>query len=76
MFFAPSKSRWRAKTRNMRASKTSHHIQIKIKMPNLSQELAMFPRAPNGDFKDKDVLCIFKINIKSQKSDNGCIKDQ
>ena len=38
MFFAPSKSKQRAKICIMVISKTSDHIQIKIKMPNPSQE--------------------------------------
>ena len=36
--FAPSKSRWRAEIQIMGISKTSDHTQIKIKMPNPSQE--------------------------------------
>jgi len=31
--------------------------------------------APNEDFKDMDVLCTFKINIKSQNVELVCIKD-
>ena len=40
MVFAPSKSRQRAKILNMDVSKTSDYIQIKIDMPNPSQEPA------------------------------------
>merc|ERR1711954_99838 len=76
MFFAPSKSRYRAKIRNMGVPKTSDHIKIKIKMPNPSQEPPASSKAPNEDLKDMDVLCTFKIKIKSQNSDHGCIKDQ
>ena len=76
MFFAPSKSRLRAKIQIMDVSKTSDHIQIKIKMPNPSQEPPAPSKAPNEDLKDMDVLCTFKIKIESQNSDHGCIKDQ
>ena len=36
-------------------SKTSDHIQIKIKMPNPSQEPPASSKAPNEDIKDMDV---------------------
>ena len=76
MFFAPSKSRKRAKIQIMGASKTIDHIQNKIKMPNPSQEPPASSKAPNDDLKDMDVLCTFKIKIESQNSDDGYIKDQ
>ena len=76
MFFAPSKSRYRAKILNMGLSKATDPIQIKIKMPNPSQEPPASSKAPNEDFKDMDVLCTFKIKIESQNSDHGYIKDQ
>ena len=57
-------------------SKTSDHIQIKIKMPNSSQESPVSLKAPNQDLKDMDVLCTFKIKIKSKNSDHEYIKDQ
>ena len=56
--------------------KDSDLIQIKIKMPHPSQEPRASSKAPNEDMKDMDVLCIFKIKIKSHDSDHGCIKDQ
>ena len=59
----------------MGISKTSDHIQIKIKMPNPSQEPPGSPKAPNEDLKEMDVLCTFKIMIESQNLDHGCIKD-
>ena len=65
MFFAPPKSRYRAKIQIMGVSKTSDHIQIKIKMPNPSQEPPASSKAPNDDLKDMDVLCTFKIKIES-----------
>ena len=46
MFFAPSKSRQRAKVQNMDVPKTSDHIKIKINMPNTSQEPPASPKAP------------------------------
>merc|ERR1712081_155797 len=48
----------------MGVPKTSDHIQIKIKMPNQSQEPPASSKAPNDDLKDMDVLCTFKIKIK------------
>ena len=60
----------------MGLSKASDNIQIKIKMPNPSQEPPASSKAPNEDLKDMDVLCTFKIKIESQSSDHGYIKDQ
>ena len=57
-------------------SKTSDYIQIKIKMPNPSQEPPASSKAPNEDLKDMDVLCTFKIKIESKNLDHGYIKDQ
>merc|ERR1712081_127224 len=51
MFFAPSKSRKRNKIRIMDVSKTTDLIEIKIKMPNPSQEPPASSEAPNEDFK-------------------------
>ena len=44
----------------MGVSKTSDHIQIKIKMPNPSQEPPASSKAPIDDFNDKDGLCTLK----------------
>ena len=60
----------------MGVPKTSDYIQIKIKMPNSSQEPPASSKAPNEDLKDMDVLCTFKIKIESQNLDHGYIKDQ
>ena len=60
----------------MVVSRTSDYIHIKIKMPNPHQEPPVSSKAPNGDLKDMDVLCTFKIKIESQNLDPGCIKDQ
>ena len=46
MFFAPSKSRQRAEIQNICVSKTSDQIQVKMGMPNPSQEPPMFSEAP------------------------------
>merc|ERR1711954_354075 len=73
MFFAPSKSRQRAEIWIMGVLRTSDHIQIKIEMPNPSQEPPASSKAPNEDFKDMDVLCTFKIKIESPNSKHGCI---
>ena len=76
MFFAPPKSRLRAKNQNMGVSKTSDLINIKSKMPNPSQEPPASSKDPNEDLKGMDVLSAFKIKIESLNSDHGCIKDQ
>ena len=59
----------------MGVPKTSDHIRIKIKMPTPSQEPPAFSKAPNEALKNMDFLCTFKINIESQNSDHGYIKD-
>ena len=56
--------------------KTNGCIEIKIKMPNPSQEPPAFSRAPNQDVKDPDVLCNFKINLESQNIEHGCTNNQ
>ena len=56
--------------------KDQWHIQIKIKMPNPSQEPPASSKAPNKDSKDMDVLSTFKIKNVSQNLDQGSIKDQ
>ena len=76
MFFPLSDSKYWAKIWNIGISTTSDHIQIKIKMPNPSQEPPDPTKAPNQNFKDMDVLCTFKIKIESQHSESRCIKDQ
>ena len=76
MFFAPSKSRKRAKILIMVVSKTTDYIQIKIKMPNPSQDPPASSKARTEDLKDMDVLCTFKIKKESQNLDHGYIKDQ
>ena len=59
----------------MGVSKTSDHIKIKTKMSNPSHKPPPFSKTPNDDLKDMDVLRTFKIKIKSQNLDHGCIKD-
>ena len=85
MFFAPSKSRERAKVWFVGISKTTDHIQIKIKMPNPSQEPPASSIAPNEDLKDMDVSDHIQIKIKmpnpsqesqaSSKAPNEDLKD-
>ena len=60
----------------MGISKTSDHIQIKIKMPNPSEESPVSSKAPNQDLRDMDVLCTFKIRIEGQILEYGYIKEQ
>ena len=55
---------------------TSDHIQIKMEMPNPSQEPPAPTKAPNEDLKEIDVLYIFQIMIKIQNLECGCTKDQ
>ena len=50
----------------MGVPKTINPIQIKIEMPNSSQETPASFKAQNEDLKDIDVLCDFKINKVSQ----------
>ena len=51
----------RAKIQVMGVLNPSDHIQIKIKMPDPSQEPPVSSKAPDQEFKDMDVLCTFKI---------------
>merc|ERR1711954_421268 len=74
MFFAPSKSRKRAKIWIMGISKSSDHIKIKIKNSNHSQEPPASSKAQNEDANDMDVFCTFKIKIESQNSYHGYTK--
>ena len=60
----------------MGISKTSDHIQIKIKIPNPSQEPPASSKAPNEDLKDMDVLITFKIKIEGQNSALVCTKEK
>ena len=76
MFFAPSKSRQRAKIWNISVSKTSDHIQIKIKMPNPSQEPPESSKAQSQDLKEINVLCTLKIKINSHHSGHLYIKER
>ena len=57
-------------------SKVPDHLQIKIKMPNPSQEPPASSKALNEDLKEMCVLCTFKIKIESQNSTYGCTKDK
>ena len=60
----------------MGISKTSDHIQIKIKVSNPSQEPPVSSKATYEDLKEMDFLCTFKIKIERQNSDHGYIKDK
>ena len=55
---------------------SSDHIQIKIKMPNPSQEPPASSKVHNQDLKDMDFLCNFKIKLDSQNLEPGLFKDQ
>ena len=60
----------------MGVSKTSDHIQMKIKIASPNQEPPVSSKALNQDLKDMDILCTFKTWIESQNLDYGYIKDQ
>ena len=60
----------------MGISKTRDHIEIKIKMPNSSQEPPVSSKATNEDLKDMGVLFTFKINIGSENFQHGSNKNQ
>merc|ERR1711954_193254 len=62
-----------AKISIMSLSNTSDYFQIKIKMPNPSQETPVSSKTPNEDLNDMDDLLTFKIKIKSRNFDHGCI---
>ena len=55
MYFAFSKSRKRAKIRISGVSNISDHIQIKIRVPNPSQEPQAPPKAQNQDLKGQNL---------------------
>ena len=73
MFFAHSTSRYGAKNQIMGVPRTSDHINIK--MLNPSQEPPASSKVPNQDLKDMDV-CFFNLQIETQNSKYGCLKDQ
>ena len=60
----------------MGRSKTSDHIQIKIEVPNPSQEPLASSKAPNETLKNMGVLFTFNNKIEGQNLDHGYIKDQ
>ena len=60
----------------MGISKTSDHIQTKIKMPHPNQEPPASLKAANEDLKDIDILGTLKIKKESQNLDHGYIKYQ
>ena len=60
----------------MGVSKTIDPIQIKIKMPNPSQETPVSSRAQNEDLKDLNVLYIFIIKREAQNLEGRSTKDQ
>ena len=60
----------------MGVSETSDHIQITIEMLNPNQEPPASSKAPNQDLHNMDVLCTFKMRIKSQNLLYWCIRDQ
>ena len=59
----------------MDLKETNDHIQIKIKKPNPRKEPPVSSEAKNKEFKDIDVLCIFKTKVESQNLEQGTTKD-
>ena len=55
--------------------KNIDHNQIKIKIPNPSEEPPLSSKAPNQDLRDINVLCTFKIKIERINNMHWCIKD-
>ena len=66
----------KSKILNECVSKSSDHIQIKIKITNSSQEPPPSYKTQNQEIKDMDVLCTLNINWESQTSGYGYMKDQ
>ena len=58
----------------MGVPKTSDHIQIKIQIPNPSQECPVSLKALNEDLKDMDVLFTFKIKMEKKIMSMGISK--
>ena len=58
----------------MGVSKIIDYIQIKIKMPNPSQEHPTSSKAPNQKSKSLGIFVTFNIEIESQISQQGFIK--
>ena len=48
----------------MDVPKTIDHFQIKIKMPNPSQEPPASSKPPKQDLEDMGVLCTFKTKME------------
>ena len=59
----------------MGVSKTSQHIQIKIRMLKFIQKPPASSQAPNKDLKDIYILCTCKIKTGNQNLEHECIKD-
>ena len=85
MFFAPSKSRWRAKVQIVDVSKISDHIQIIIKMLNPSQEHPASSKPKwglkghgcsfhlqNQDREPKFLIWVYQRPVTISKSMSGC----
>ena len=58
----------------MGVSETRDHIQIKIRIPNHSQEPPLSSKVPNKDIKDTGILCTFKIKMERKIRNMGVLK--
>ena len=56
---------------NILEPKTRDPVQVNIGMKTPSQKPPASSKAPNQDLKDMDILCTFKIKIKTQNLDHG-----
>ena len=57
-------------------SKIPDHTQIKINMPDPSQEPPASSKAPSQDLKDMDALCTFETMIECENLNHWFTKDQ
>ena len=60
----------------MSVSRTSDHIQIKVKMPNPSKELQHPPMPKMGGLKGQGCSLLLQTMIESQNMEYGRIKDK
>ena len=76
MFFALLKSTKTAIIVNTGVSKTIDYIQIKINMPNPSQEPPVSSKVPNQDFKEHRCSLHLQNLDRELKWEYGQAKDQ
>ena len=67
---------FKIKIQSQNLAHANDHIQIKINIPNPSQELPASSKALKDALKDIDVLCTFKIKIENHNLECRVSKDQ